>query len=68
MVTVWVMWFFPYIHTHTHTHTAPRALIYGLSLNPQLFSCEYENCFSAVGGWLMVGIFAVCLVGKTVGT
>ena len=23
---------------------------------------------TAVGGWLMVGIFAVCLVGKTVGT
>ena len=56
------------INTHTHTHTQSRALIYGLCPNPQLFSCKYEKCFSSVGGWLAVVAFAVCLIGKTVGT
>ena len=40
----------------THTHTTPRALIYGLCPNPQLFSCKYEKSFYAVAGvWLTVG-------------
>ena len=36
--------------------TTPRALIYGLCPNPQLFSCKYEKSFYAVAGvWLTVG-------------